>query len=74
MLVFLMNDTYTPLHVHSDASLLDGLSKTSRIAERIKDIGSNGCALSDHGSISNCVSFLKEMKKADKKPVLGCEL
>ena len=69
-----MNDTYTPLHVHSDASLLDGLSKTARIAERIKDIGVTGCALTDHGSISNCVSFLKEMKKADKKPVLGCEL
>ena len=65
---------YTPLHVHSDASLLDGLSKTSRIAERITDIGAEGCALTDHGSIANSVSFLKDMKKAGKKPVLGCEL
>ena len=66
--------SYTPLHCHSDASLLDGLSKTSRIAERIKDIDADACALTDHGSIANCVSFLTEMKKAGKKPILGCEL
>ncbi len=65
---------YTPLHLHSDASLLDGLSKTKDIAKRIAEIGSDGCALTDHGSISNSVSFLKEMEKAGKKPVLGIEL
>lgn len=65
---------YTPLHVHSDASLLDGLSQTNQIAKRTKDINADGCALTDHGSISNCVSFLQDMNKAGKKAILGCEL
>lgn len=58
----------------SDASLLDGLSKPSRIVERISDLEIEGCALTDHGTISNAVSFLKEMDKVNKKPILGIEL
>ena len=65
---------YTPLHLHSDASLLDGLSKTKDIAKRIVEIDSDGCALTDHGSVSNNVSFLQEMEKVGKKAVLGIEL
>lgn len=65
---------YAPLHLHSDASLLDGLSKTKDIAKRIAEIDSDGCALTDHGSISNSISFLQQMEKAGKKPVLGIEL
>lgn len=65
---------YIPLHVHSEYSLLDGLSKTSQIASRIKEIGSNACALTDHGSISGMVDFYNTMKNAGLKPILGCEL
>lgn len=64
---------YVPLHCHSDASILDGLSKPSRIAERIVDINSDGCALTDHGSLGSCVSFMQEMEKKNKKPILGIE-
>lgn len=66
--------TYTPLHVHSHSSLLDGLSKPKEIAKRIVEIGANGCAITDHGTISDCVQFLKEMEKVGKKPILGIEL
>jgi DNA polymerase III subunit alpha len=65
---------YTPLHLHSDASLLDGLSKTKDIAKRIVEIDSDGCALTDHGSVANCISFLQEMERVNKKAILGIEL
>lgn len=64
---------YIPLHVHSHYSLLDGLSKCDTIAKRIEKIGVNSCAISDHGSLSGCVQFVKAMKKVGKKPILGCE-
>ena len=66
--------SYTPLHVHSEYSLLDGLSKTSQIASRIKEIGSTACALSDHGTVSGAVDFVKTMKDNGLKPILGCEV
>ena len=66
--------SYTPLHVHSEYSLLDGLSKTSQIASRIKDIGATSCALTDHGTVSGAVDFVKTMKDNGLKPILGCEV
>ena len=65
---------YTPLHTHSEYSLLDGLSQCSDIAERTIEIGSNACALTDHGSVSGAVDFSSEMKSKGLKPILGCEL
>jgi len=65
---------YIPLHIHSHFSLLDGLSKPDQIADRIVEIGSDGCALTDHGTISGSIKFVEAMQKVDKKPVLGCEL
>jgi DNA polymerase-3 subunit alpha len=66
--------TYTPLHCHSEYSLLDGLSKCSDISERIQEIGSSACAITDHGSVSGAVDFSKEMQTAGLQPLLGCEL
>jgi len=65
---------YTPLHVHSHYSLLDGLSKPEQLAQRCLDIGVSACAITDHGSISGAVSFYQAMKKNSIKPILGCEL
>jgi DNA polymerase-3 subunit alpha len=55
-------------------SLLDGLSKSSKIAERCVEIGASACALTDHGNIAGSVKFFKEMKSVGVKPILGCEL
>ena len=65
---------YIPLHVHSHFSLLDGLSQPEQIAERCKEIGAVACALTDHGNIAGAVKFYSAMKKANIKPILGCEL
>jgi DNA polymerase III subunit alpha len=65
---------YIPLHVHSHYSLLDGLSKPSKIADRCIDIGVGACALTDHGTISGAVQFYQAMKSKKIKPIIGCEL
>lgn len=63
-----------PLHAHSDMSLLDGLSKPQKIADRLIECGYKGSACTDHGSISACVDIVKEFKKRDLKPILASEM
>lgn len=65
---------YTPLHVHSHYSLLDGLSKPKQIANRCLEIDATACALTDHGNIAGAVQFFSAMKQQNIKPILGCEL
>jgi DNA polymerase-3 subunit alpha len=65
---------YQVLHCHSHYSLLDGLSKPDKIAERCANIGVSACAITDHGNIAGTVKFYAAMKKAGIKPLLGCEL
>ena len=69
-----MPKTYVPLHCHSHYSLLDGLSKPEDIVSRITDLDLGGCAITDHGNLAGSIKFLLAMKKAGKKPILGCEL
>ena len=64
--------TYVPLHVHSEYSLLDGLSQTKHIANRLEEIEVDACALTDHGTVSGAVDFHKTISKGFK-PILGCE-
>lgn len=66
--------TYTPLHVHSHYSLLDGLSKPDQIADRCKELGIKACAITDHGNICGSIQFYQKMKKSGIKPILGIEL
>ena len=49
---------WIPLHVHSQYSLLDGLSSAEKIAERLKELDIKACALTDHGTLSGTVSFI----------------
>lgn len=65
---------YVPLHCHSHYSILDGLPKPERMAKRIEELELDGCALTDHGVIAGSVQFVDKMKKANKQPILGCEL
>lgn len=67
-------DSFTlPFLSESHYSLLDGLSRPSQIAARCKELGYTSCALTDHGTISGGVSFYKECRKVDVKPILGIE-
>jgi DNA polymerase III subunit alpha len=68
-----MKKRYIPLHVHSEYSLLDGLSKVSDISERMSDIEVDTCAITDHGSVSGAVDFSSTLNDNGQKPILGCE-
>lgn len=64
---------FTNLHCHSYFSLLDGLSSPEQIAKRCADLGQTACALTDHGSVSGAVAFIKACRKYNIKPILGIE-
>jgi len=64
---------YIPLHVHSDNSILDGLSKVKEIAKRASDINVEACAITDHGNISGAVQFISACKDNNIKPIIGVE-
>jgi len=49
---------YTPLHVHTHYSLLDGISKPEQIAKRCASLNIKSCAITDHGTISGNIDFL----------------
>ena len=64
---------FTHLHLHSDYSLLDGLSKITDIVETAKKLGMDSVALTDHGNMYGAIELYKAAKKNDIKPVIGIE-
>jgi len=65
---------FTHLHVHSEYSLLDGLSKISQIIQRTKKFGQKAVALTDHGNMYGAIDFYKKAIKENIKPIIGCEV
>src|SRR5271169_3025147 len=64
---------FTHLHVHSHYSLLDGLAKIPNLVARVKELGMDSVALTDHGVLYGIIEFYKTAKKAGIKPILGVE-
>ncbi|HEX7174560.1 MAG TPA: DNA polymerase III subunit alpha [Pyrinomonadaceae bacterium] len=65
---------FAHLHLHTDYSLLDGAIQIKPLAERVRELGMKACAMTDHGNMYGAVSFYKEMKAHDIKPLIGCEI
>ena len=65
---------FVHLHVHTHFSLLDGLSKIDDLILRVKELGMTSVAITDHGNMYGAVEFYEKCKKADIKPIIGCEL
>ncbi len=65
---------FTHLHTHSHFSLLDGLSKIDDLISRVKELGMDSVAITDHGNLYGAVEFYKKAKAAGVKPIIGCEL
>lgn len=63
-----------PLHNHSEYSAIDGVSKPTEIRDRMLELGCPYCGLTDHGVSAGHLEFDKVMRKADLKPIFGCEL
>ena len=64
---------FTHLHVHTDYSLLDGMSKVKDYVKRLKELNMTSGAITDHGSMSGVIEFCNEAKAAGIKPIIGCE-
>ena len=69
-----MNKNYVATHVHTDASLLDGLSSVKDLVAKAKSLGMTSIAITDHGSLGNTYSFWNECNANGIKPLLGNEL
>ena len=69
-----MNQKFTHLHLHSHYSLLDGLAKIDDIIDRVKELGMDSVALTDHGTMYGAIEFYEKAKAKGIKPILGCEV
>jgi len=67
------NGDFVHLHVHSEFSLLDGLSRIGEMTQRVADQGMKALAITDHGSMYGVIPFYAAAKKAGIKPIIGVE-
>lgn len=66
--------SFTHLHVHTEYSLLDGSNKIREYVSRVKELGMNSAAITDHGVMYGCIEFYRECLAQGIKPILGCEV
>lgn len=65
---------FTHLHVHTEYSLLDGLSRIKDLPGYAASLGMNSLAITDHGAMFGIIDFYKACKKEGIKPIIGCEV
>ena len=65
---------FTHLHVHTEYSLLDGSNKITEYVKRVKELGMDSAAITDHGVMYGVIDFYKACKAEGIKPILGCEI
>ena len=64
---------YVHLHNHTHHSVLDGMSKIPALMDKVKEMGMDAVALTDHGTMSGTIDFYKSAKNVGVKPILGME-
>ena len=65
---------FTHLHTHTEYSLLDGANKIKEYVARVKELGMDSAAITDHGVMYGVIDFYREARKAGINPILGCEV
>ena len=65
---------FVHLHTHTCYSLLDGVCKIPDLISRVKELGMDSLAITDHGVMYGVVEFYREALKAGIHPVIGCEV
>lgn len=68
-----MKNKFVHLHVHTEYSLLDGLSKIKPLLTHVKANGMEALAITDHGSMYGAIEFYKKAKEFEIKPIIGME-
>ena len=65
---------FTQLHVHTEYSLLDGSNKIKEYVARVKELGMDSAAITDHGVMYGVIDFYRAAREAGINPILGCEV
>ena len=65
---------FAHLHVHTEYSLLDGSNKIKEYVKRVKELGMDSAAITDHGVMYGVIDFYRACKAEGIKPILGCEV
>ena len=65
---------FAHLHVHTEYSLLDGSNKIKEYVSRVKELGMDSAAITDHGVMYGVIDFYRAAKEAGIHPILGCEV
>lgn len=65
---------FVHLHGHTEYSLLDGLSKIQKLIQKVKDLGMNALAITDHGAMYGAMEFYKTCLEVGIKPIIGAEM
>lgn len=65
---------FVHLHTHTEYSLLDGSNKIKEYVKRVKELGMDSAAITDHGVMYGVIDFYKAAKEAGIKPIIGCEV
>jgi DNA polymerase-3 subunit alpha len=64
---------FVHLHVHSEYSLLDGLSRVKDLVQRARELNQPALALTDHGAMYGTLDFYRAASAAGIKPIIGIE-
>ncbi|MFO7911155.1 MAG: DNA polymerase III subunit alpha [Desulfotignum sp.] len=62
------------LHLHTEYSLLDGAIRLDPLLRKCKEYGMDAVSMTDHGTMFGAAEFYEKARKADIKPILGCEV
>ena len=65
---------FTHLHVHTEYSLLDGSNKIKEYVARVKELGMDSAAITDHGVMYGVIDFYRAAREVGINPILGCEV
>ena len=65
---------FTHLHVHTEYSMLDGISRIPELVSRTGELGMDALAITDHGTFYGVVDFYSACRDANIKPIIGCEV
>ena len=65
---------FTHLHVHTEYSLLDGSNKIKEYVKRVKELGMDSAAITDHGVMYGVIDFYRACREEGINPILGCEV
>ncbi len=68
-----MSKPFVHLHLHTQYSLLDGANRVDQLIDRVRELGMDTVAMTDHGNLFGAVDFYRKAQAAGVKPILGIE-